>query len=154
MKTLFEALGWIEAERGAPPPLAIFRPTAKRQDANLAVVRAFFAQSSLAMEGFDQGGVLPFWESGGIMSMQSLQSVTSDQIRRALEQDPRALLIKSDPGSTSFFMSGVRKYFVGIVDSWSPEEPCSRQSLKPLKSWSSVPSNLGQVFRQNVGIVF
>ena len=76
------------------------------------------------------------------MSMQSLQSVTSDRIRHALEQDPRALLIKSDPGSTSFFMSGVKKYFIGMVDSWSPEEPCSRQSLKPLKSWSSFPTTL------------
>ena len=142
MATLFEALGWIEAERGAPPPLAIVRPTATRQDANLAVVKAFFAQSSLAMEGFDVGGVLPFWVSGGMMSMQSLQSVASDRIKHALESDPRALLIKSDPGTTSFFISGVKKYFVGIVDSWLPEEPCSRQSLKPLKSWSSFPSIL------------
>ena len=142
MATLFEALGWIEADRGAPPPLAIVRPTATRQDANLAVVKAFFAQSSLAMEGFDVGGVLPFWVSGGIMSMQSLQSVASDRIRHALENDPRTLLIKSDPGPTGFFISGVKKYFVGIVDSWLPEEPCSRQSLKPLKSWSSFPSIL------------
>jgi hypothetical protein len=139
--TLFEALGWIEAERGALPPLAIFRPTATRQQANTAVVKAFFNQSSLHMTGFDRGGVLPFWESG-VMSMQSLQSVTSDRIRHALEQDPRALLIKSDPGSTSFFMSGVKKYFIGMVDSWSPEEPCSRQSLKPLMSWSSFPTIL------------
>ena len=142
MTALFVALGWMEAERGAPPPLAIFRPTATREDANKAVVKAFFAQSSLAMEGFDQGGVMPFWESKGIMSVQSLQSVTSDRIRHALEQDPRALLIKGDPGATSFFMSGVKKYFMGLVDSWSPEEPCSRQSLKPLKSWSSFPSIL------------
>ena len=49
------------------------------------------------MEGFDQGGVLPFWESGGIMSMQSLQSVTSDQIRRALEQDPSGIVDQDRP---------------------------------------------------------
>ena len=131
MATLFEALGWIEAERGAPPPLAIVRPTATRQDANLAVVKAFFAQSSLAMEGFDAGGVLPFWVSGGMMSMQSLQSVSSDRAKQALENDPRALLIKSDPGTTSFFISGVKKYFVGIVDAWLPEEPCSRKFTQP-----------------------
>ena len=157
MATLFEALGWIEAERGAPPPFAIVRPTATRQDANLAVVKAFFAQSSLAMEGFDVGGVLPFWVSGGIMPMQSLQSVASDRVRHALEHDPRALLIKSDPGTTSCFISGIKKYFVGIVDAWLPEEPCSRQSLKPFKSWSifcqswsSLPSKIwlpGIVFR-------
>ncbi len=84
----------------------------------------------------------PIWESTGIMSKQSLQSVTSDRIRHTLEQDPRALSAKSDPGSTSFFISGVKTYFVGIVDSWMPEEPCSIQSRKPLKSRSSSPSIL------------
>ena len=140
--TLFEALGWMEAARPAPPPLAVFMPTATQEDANKAVVKAFFAQSSLAMEGFHQGGVMPFWESNEIMSVKSLLSVTSERIQLVLKQNPRALLIKSDPGSTSLFMSGVKKYFMGLVDSWSPEEPCSRQSLKPLKSWSSFPSIL------------
>ena len=145
MTTLFEALGWIEAERGAPPPLAMVRPTATRQDANTAVVNAFFGQSSLRRAGFGEGGVLPFWESG-VMSMQSLLSVGPDQIRDVLDRDPRALLIKSDLGSTSFFMHGMQKYFIGMVDSWSPEEPCSRQPLKPRlgqvfrQSWSSLPS--------------
>ena len=140
--SLFEALGWMEAERGAPPPLALVRPLATRQDANMAVVTAFFAQSSLSMDGFAKGGVLPFWQSGGIMSVQSLQSVTSDRIRHVLDQDPRALCIKGDPGSTSFYMSGMKKFFVGVVDSWSSEEPCSRQSLKPIKYWSSFQSIL------------
>ena len=65
------------------------------------------------------------------MSMQSLQSVSSDRAKQALENDPRALLIKSDPGTTSFFISGVKKYFVGIVDAWLPEEPCSRKFTQP-----------------------
>jgi hypothetical protein len=48
--TLFETLCWMEAERGDPPPLAVFRPRASREDVNMAMVKAFFAQSSLGIE--------------------------------------------------------------------------------------------------------
>ena len=114
--SLFEALGWIEAERCAPPPLAITTPTDTREGPNMTMVKAFFAQSGLGMDGFDQGGVQPFWMSVPIVSTKSLQSLSSDRMRSLMETDPRALLVKGDPGSTSFFMSGVKKYFVGAVD--------------------------------------
>ena len=121
--SLFEALGWAEADRCAPPPMAIMTPTDTREGANVAAVKAFFAQSGLGVDGFDQGGVQPFWMSVPIMSTKSLQSLCSDRMRSLMETDPRALLVKGDPGSTSFFMSGVKKYFVGAVDMWAPEEP-------------------------------
>ena len=130
---LFQALDWIEAERGAPPPLALVKPTATRQDANFAVVRAFFAQSSLSNAGFHKGGVMPFWESG-VMSTQSFKSVGEDEIKDILTRDPRAFLNKSDHGANNFLMHGMQKYMIGIVDAWSPEEPCSKQPLKPLMS--------------------
>ncbi len=138
--TLFEALGWIEAERGAPPPLAILRPTATRQQANTALVKAFFNQSSLHMTGVDRGGVLPFWESG-MMSMQSLQSVTSDRIRHALEQDARAFLIKSEPGSTSCSCTASRSISLG----WSTHG----RRRSHVRDNHSNHLNIGQVIRQS-----
>ena len=39
-------------------------------------------------------------------------------------------------------MHGIQKYIIGMVDSWSPEEPSSRQPLKPIMSWSSFPTIL------------
>ena len=51
--TLFEALGWVEAERCAPPPMAIVTPKETREDANMAAVTAFFAQPGLGVDGFD-----------------------------------------------------------------------------------------------------
>ena len=128
--SLFEALGWIEAERCDPPPLAIVMPTDTREGANVTVVKAFFAQSGLGVDGFDQGGVQPFWMSVPIMSTKPLQSLCSDRMRSFMETDPRALLVKGDPGSTSFFMSGVKRYVVGAVDTWAPEEPSSYCSGK------------------------
>ena len=120
--SLFEALGWVEAERCAPPPMAIMTPTDTREGVNVAAVKALFAQPGLGMDGFDQDGVQPFWMSVPIMSTKSLQSLSSERMRSSMETDPRALLIKGDPGSTSF-MSRVKKYFVGAVDTWVPEEP-------------------------------
>ena len=137
--SLVEAFGWIEAARGAAPPLAMVRPTATRQDANMAVVNAFFGQSSLTKAGFSKGGVVPFWESP-LMSMRSLVRVGPDEMREVLARNPRALLIKSDLGSSSFFMNGLQKYIIACVDSWSTEEPWSRQPLKPIMSWSSFPT--------------
>ena len=122
--SLFEELQWIKADPGAAPPLAIMTPTVTRKEANMAIVKEFVVQSGFGMEGFDQGGVSPFW-SGNVMSLQSLQYTSTDNLRRVLEADPRALLVNGDPGSTSFFMSGLKKYFVGAVDKWSPEEPSS-----------------------------
>ena len=137
--SLVEAFGWIQAARGAAPPLAMVRPTATRKDSNMAVVNAFFGQSSLTKEGFSKGGVVPFWESP-LISMQSLLRFGPDEMRDVL--DPRAFLIKSNIGSCSFFMHGIQKYMIGMVDSWSPEEPSSRQPLKPIMSWSSFPTIL------------
>ena len=141
MTSLVEAFGWIQAARGAAPPLAMVRPTATRQDANMAVVTAFFAQSSLTMRGFSKGGVVPFWEAA-LMSLQSLMRVGPDEMREVLARNHRALLIKSDLGSTSFFMNSLQKYIIACVDAWSTEEPWSRQPLKPLVSWSSFPTIL------------
>ena len=97
--SLFETLGWVEAERCAPPPMAIATPKDTREGANVAAVKAFFAQSGLGMDGFDRGGVQPFWMSVPIMSTKSLQSLSSDRMRRVMETDPRALLVKFDPRS-------------------------------------------------------
>ena len=132
--SLVEAFGWIQAARGAAPPLAMVRPTATRQDSNIAVVNAFFVQSSLTMEGFSKGGVLPFWQSP-LISVQSLLRFGPDEMGDVLDRDPRAFLIKSDIGSVSFFMHGTQKYMIGMVDSWSPQEPSSRQPLQPIMYW-------------------
>ena len=120
--SLFEALGWAEADRCAPPPMAITTPTDTCEGASVAAVKAFFSQSGLGMDGFDQGGVQPFWMSVPIMSTKSLQSLSSDLTRSLMETDPRAVLVKGAPGSTSFYVSGTKKYFVGAVDMWAPEE--------------------------------
>ena len=103
--------------------MATVTPTDTREGAIVAPVKAFFAQSGIGMDGFDHGGVQPFWMSVPIKSTKSLQSLSSDRMRSLMETDPRALLAKGDPGSTSFFMSGVKKYCVGAVDTWAPEEP-------------------------------
>jgi len=137
--SLVEAFGWIQAARGAAPPLAMVRPTATRKDSNMAVVNAFFGQSSLTKAGFSKGGVVPFWESP-LISMQSLLRFGPDEMRDVLDRDPRAFLIKSKIGACSFFMHGIQKYMIGMVDSWSSEEPSSRQPLQPIMSWSSFPS--------------
>jgi hypothetical protein len=139
--SLVEAFDWIEAARGAAPPLAMVRPTATRKDSNMAVVNAFFGQSSLTKEGFSKGGVVPFWESP-LISMQSLLRFGPDEMRDVLDRDPRAFLIKSKIGACSFFMHGIQKYMIGMVDSWSSEEPSSRQPLQPIMSWSSFPTIL------------
>ena len=141
MTSLVEALGWIEAARGAAPPLAMVRPTATRQDSNIAVVNAFFVQSSLTMEGFSKGGVLPFWQSP-LISVQSLLRFGPDEMGDVLDRDPRAFLIKSDIGSVSFFMHGAQKYMIGMVESWSPQEPSSRQPLQPIMYWFFFPTIL------------
>ena len=78
------------------------------------------------------------------MSTRSLQSLSPDQTRHVLETDPRALLVKSDSGSTSFFTSGVKKYLVGATDMWSTEEPCS-------KSRAEVPLGFPKVGRVRRG---
>jgi hypothetical protein len=139
--SLVEAFGWIQAARGAAPPLAMVRPTATRQDSNIAVVNAFFVQSSLTMEGFSKGGVVPFWQSP-LISVQSLLQFGPDEMGDVLDRDPRAFLIKSNIGACSFVMHGIQKYMIGMVDSWSSEEPSSRQPLQPIMSWSSFPTIL------------
>jgi len=138
--SLVEALGWIEAARGAAPPLAMVRPTATRQDANMAVVNAFFGQSSLTKAGFSKGGVVPFWESP-LISMQSLLRFGPDEMRDVLDRDPRALLIKSDLGSCSFSCTVSRSISLGW---WTPGHPRSHR-----RDNHSNQLCLGQVFRQS-----
>ena len=106
-------------------------------------------QSSLTMEGFSKGGVLPFWQSP-LISVQSLLRFGPDEMGDVLDRDPHAFLIKSDIGSVSFFVHGTQKYTIGMVDSWSPQEPSSRQPLQPIM-YCFFPDNLGQVFHRNFG---
>jgi hypothetical protein len=82
------------------------------------------------------------------MSLQSLQSLQSPDVFSLLSREPRALLVKRDSGSVSYFISGRLQYFVGAIDAWSTEEPCSRQSLNHL-NLGQVSVNIGQVFHRN-----
>ena len=138
--SLVEAFGWIQAARGAAPPLAMVRPTATRKDSNMAVVNAFFGQSSLTKEGFSKGGVVPFWESP-LISMQPLLRFGPDEMRDVLDRDPRALLIKSDLGSCSFSCTVSRSISLGW---WTPGHPRSHR-----RDNHSNQLCLGQVFRQS-----
>ena len=70
IRTFTVALGWVRPRAAAAPDLQLVRPKMTRDERNLGMMRAFLAQSSMGIDGFDVGGSA--WEPGGGQFARSL----------------------------------------------------------------------------------
>ena len=120
IKGFVVALGWSKQSLPSMPSALALAPSRTQADKNMALIKHFFESSGLGMEGFDVGGVVPFWKSESMLSSPSLQSVDQNAIHTLMASKPRSLCVAED--RATFYIGGMRQFFVAARDEWSPKD--------------------------------
>ena len=120
IKGFVVALGWSKQSLPSMPSALALAPTRTQADKNMALIKHFFESSGLGMEGFDVGGVVPFWKSESMLSSPSLQSVDQNAIHTLMASKPRSLCVAED--RATFYIGGMRQFFVAARDEWSSKD--------------------------------